>query len=82
MQHRFISLIRPFFQSVLPEETACSKYFHKESSGTGAVTSTTCLETGCIKCICLACSDIPPSGLERFAPYFKSPFIGEPIFAS
>ena len=63
-------------------ETTFSKYRHKASSGTGAVTSISCFETGCIKDMRLAWSEIPPSGLERRAPYFKSPLMGDPILAN
>lgn len=49
------------------------------SMGVGAVTVTGSLRVGCINVICLACRLILPSGLERRAPYFKSPFMGHPI---
>ena len=37
------------------------------------------LVTGCINSNFLACKLIPPSGLERGEPYFKSPFIEVPF---
>ena len=37
------------------------------------------LLTGWINSIFLECKLIPPSLLLLLAPYFKSPFIGEPI---
>ena len=52
------------------------------SLGTGAVMLIGSLLTGCMNSMLRACSDMPPSGLERGAPYFKSPLIGHPIDAN
>lgn len=56
------------------------KLFHKLSSGNGATTLIIFLDTGCTKDTLRANNDILPSGLLRFAPYFRSPLIGQPIF--
>ena len=39
-------------------------------------------DTGCVNSIVRLSSDMLPSGLERGAPYFKSPFIGVPVVES
>ena len=48
----------------------------------GSSRRTFCLLTGCMNSMECDCSEIPPSGLERLAPYFRSPLIGQPMFAS
>ena len=53
-----------------------------QEDGTGASIVIFSFFTGCMREILLACRDIPPSGFERGAPYFRSPFMGEPIFDS
>ena len=52
------------------------------SSGTGAVISIVFFDTGWMNVILRACRLIPPSLFERWAPYFRSPFMGHPIAAS
>ena len=55
---------------------------HKLSLGTGLSTYIFSLDTGCMNSTLRANNDMLPSGLLRRAPYFKSPFIGQPIFAN
>ena len=52
------------------------------SFGTGAVTTIRSRRTGWMKSTRYEWSEMPPSGFERRAPYFKSPLIGQPIFES
>gem|GEM_PF-3318068 len=60
-----------------------SQAFHMASfCGTGAVIFISSLLTGWMNSSILACRLMPPSGLERGAPYFRSPFIGTPILES
>jgi len=60
-----------------------SQAFHMASfCGTGAVIFISSLLTGWMNSSILACRLMPPSGLERGAPYFRSPFIGTPILDS
>ena len=49
-----------------------------QESGTGATTDISVCLTGCSKRISCACRQIPPSGLERGAPYLRSPLMGQP----
>ncbi len=56
--------------------------FQTVSSGKGASTSISFLDTGWTNCIRRACKQILPLGLLRWAPYFKSPFIGHPKWAN
>ena len=53
--------------------------FQITSSGVGAIMVKASLETGCVKLSFRAWRWIPPSGLLRSKPYFKSPLMGEPI---
>ena len=55
---------------------------HKCSSGTGATTETMLPVTGCANSILRACNEMLPSGLERLAPYFRSPLMTVPLAAS
>ena len=55
---------------------------HKGVSGSGAIIRMGAPETGCVKRIRRACRQMEPSGLERGAPYFKSPLMGQPMAAS
>lgn len=50
--------------------------------GAGASNITSVFFTGWTKATLRACNDMLPSGFERSAPYFKSPFIGHPAWAS
>ena len=56
--------------------------FQRESAGTGATMLTGCFDTGWINSALRECRLMPPSGLERGKPYFKSPLMGHPIFAN
>ena len=56
--------------------------FQITSSGVGAVMQSSSLVTGCVKTNFRACKCMPPSGLLLSKPYFKSPFIGQPIAES
>lgn len=56
-----------------------SKLCHSLSLGTGAVICTCSFDTGCINSMYRACRDMLPSGFERCAPYFRSPFMGQPM---
>ena len=60
----------------------CSIAFQRESAGTGATMLTGCFDTGWMNSALRECRQMPPSGLERGKPYFKSPLIGHPILAS
>ena len=62
--------------------TSFKKKSHRGSVGGLAVTSTGSLLVGCSYESVRACKQIEPSLFERFAPYFKSPLIIEPIVAS
>lgn len=53
-----------------------------QSGGTGAVTEISFLLTGWMNPICLAINDMPPSLLERGAPYLRSPLMQQPMPAS
>lgn len=53
-----------------------------ESEGVGAIRIISSLVTGCVNTNFLACKCIPPSGLLLSKPYFKSPFMGEPMAES
>ena len=55
---------------------------HRFSFGNGASTLIFCLLTGWINSTLRANSEMLPSGLERLAPYFRSPRMGQPIFAN
>lgn len=51
-------------------------------AGTGAVMLHRLPTDGMRESIAREWSEMPPSGFERRAPYFKSPLIGQPIFES
>ena len=51
-------------------------------SGTGASIHISTFLTGCTNSTLLACRQIPPSGFDLGAPYFKSPFMWQPMSAS
>ena len=53
-----------------------------ESEGIGAIRIISSLVTGWVKTNFRACKCIPPLGLLLSKPYFKSPFIGEPMAES
>ena len=58
------------------------KQFHKGMDGGGAVIMVDWPETGCAKVTLRAWRQIEPSGFERGEPYFRSPFMGQPMAAS
>ena len=64
---------------IIPSDSA---FQSASPAGTGAMISTDRPETGCVKAMRRACRLIPPSGLERSAPYFRSPLIGQPMCAN
>ena len=53
-----------------------------QDTGTGAVTTTSVFFTGWMKLTLREWRQIPPSALERGAPYFRSPLMTQPMFAS
>ena len=55
---------------------------HNGSGGNGASMSMGALLTGWMNDMRWLCREMLPSGLERLAPYFRSPFIGQPIAAN
>lgn len=59
-----------------------SKNFQSGSSGTGAMTEIVSFEVGCSNDNFRAWRQMEPSLLDRFAPYFKSPLMMQPISPS
>ena len=62
--------------------TFSSKYCHKGSRGTGATISSISFLTGCTNRTRLACREMEDTLLLLPKPYFKSPFIGQPMWAN
>ena len=53
-----------------------------QEAGTGASRKTSVFFTGWMKRMERAWREMPPSGLERGAPYLRSPLMGQPMWAS
>lgn len=71
-------------RTLIREVLFCERYYLSagQDDGTGASMVRCSFFTGCVNVILLAWREMPPSGLERGAPYLRSPFIGQPMSES